>query len=188
MKKNATTILTESRDLQNFLDSLAQTVENFKDSSNGDDFDYATRASIMDEVVASINNLRTIEQQLMTRIGQSYTNTPYTAFDFIVKVPVPQFLHVQEVQQFYNREIARVLEKVTRDEVETFFVDDGLGQGTNQVVPPSTNPRPIGNTPNIIYLKEASAISNPWNDAENAIITSLGVMQSTLMGDVPNVS
>lgn len=189
MKKRATLILDESRKRQELLDQLIQTVENFKDPDSGDDFDYATKAAIMDEVVDSINNFRAIEQQLFTMLGKSYTNTTYTAFDYIVKLPVPQFTDMRAIQMYYTNKLALLIAEMTLEEVETQFVDDGLGQGTNVTTnPPSPNPKPKGNDANIVYDKDNDPVTPAWNDAENAILASLATINSTLVGDVPNVS
>jgi hypothetical protein len=184
MKKRALLILEESRQRQELLDQLNQTVQYFKDNSanltKGDDFDYATRAAIMDEVITCITAFRSIENQLLSvRLGLSYTNTAYTAFDFIVKVPTPQFIDMRAVQSYYTQKIAELQAAMALEAAEGSFIDDGLGQGTND----ATTKQPVGNASNIVYTKTAT-----WTTAEDDIITSLGVIQSTLMGDVPNVS
>lgn len=184
MKKRSLLILEESRQRQELLDKLNQTVQNFKDTSanltNGDDFDYATRAAIMDEVITCINAFRSIENEMLSvRLGLSYTNTTYTAFDFIVKVPSPQFIDMRAVQSYYTAKIAELIAAMTLEAAEGSFIDDGLGQGTNN----ADTKRPEGNPSNIVYTKTAT-----WTTAEDTIIASLGVINSTLMGDVPNVS
>ncbi len=182
--QRTTQIMTLSRQRQELLDQLAQTVEFFKDTTNGQDFDYSVKAAINGEVVDTINEFRTsIEAQLFSALSVSYTNTTYTAFDFIVKQPVPQFMHMQEIQTYYSNKLALLIQAMTLENVDTKFIDDGvMGQGTTDASDPNA-PHPVGNTPNNIYNKGAT-----WLTGEDTIVTSLGVINSALMGDVPNVS
>lgn len=181
--KRATDILTASWEAQKLFDQLAQTVENFVDKSTGDKFDYATKASIMAEVVDSVNNYRTIEQELFSRLSVSYTKTTYTAFDYIVKVPVPQFTNLQAIQQYYTEKLAQLAKEITADytawPTASYFINDGLGQGAND---PNTH-KPVGNTPNGKYTK-----THTWVTAEEDLLAAIAVIQSSLMGDIPNVS
>ena len=181
MKKRATLILQESQARQQLLDSLNQTVQNFVDSTGGDRFDYASKAAIMSDVIDCINSFRTIERTMMVRLSKSYTQTTYTAFDFIVKVPTPQFTDLRAIQSYYTKQIAQMIAEITAEEAETRFIDDGLGQGTS-----NAEGQLVGNDANIVYNKDSG--NTDWNDAENTILGALATINSTLMGDVPNVS
>lgn len=178
--KNSTQILIDSRERQKLLDQLAQTVEYFKSTTNGEHFTYAIKASINGEVVDAINNFRTaIEAQLMARCGKSYTNTTYTAFDFIVKVPSPQFNSIKGIQEYYTNKIALLIKEMTLENVDANFVNDGFGQGTND----ANTHKPVGNPSNTIVAKGAT-----WTNGVSTIITDLGIINAALMGEVPNIS
>jgi hypothetical protein len=187
-KKTASQILRDCEERAKFLDKLAQTVNTFISPKNGDRFDYATKDSINDEVVSAINNLKTIEEELMGRLGLSYTNTPYTRFDYIVKSPGRQFNTLTEIQSYYSPLIARMRMSMEEENAVDGFINDGLGQGTNEVVPPSTNPRPVGSGSREITDKADAMGGTNWADAEAAIIASLDTINSALMGDIPNIS
>lgn len=182
--KNTTTILNDCQSRARILDQLAQTVETFKSTTDGSHFTYAIKASIMGEVVDAINNIRTgIEAQVMSLLGVSYTNTPYVAFYYIVPVPTRQFKSIKEIQIYYSNQIALMIQQMTLDAVDTKFIDDGvMGQGSNSSANPN-DPKPVGNTPNNIYTKTGT-----WNTANTTIITDLGIINSSLMGEVPNIS
>lgn len=182
--QRTTQIMTLSRERQELLDQLAQTVEYFRSTTDNTTFTYAIKAAINGEVVDVINDLRTtVEAQCMSILGVAYTNTTYLPFNFIVKQPTPQFNSIKGIQEYYTNKIALLIQAMTLENVDTKFVDDGImGQGTTDASNPN-DPVPVGNTPNNVYNKGTT-----WTDGVAEIIVDLGVINAALMGEVPNVS
>lgn len=181
-KKLATQILRDSRNRQLILDQLDQTVQTFQSTTNNDAFNSTAKTASALNVALIINALRTaVEAQLMTALGKSYTNTTYTAGTYIVASPVPQFLSVKEIQEYYTNKIAIMIKDITDEHVETQFVNDGLGQGTNVTVnPPSPNPHPVGNAANIPVNKGST-----WLTGETTILGYLNTLNAAIMAYVP---
>lgn len=182
--QRTTEIMLKSRQRQELLDQLAQTVEYFRSTTDNTTFTYAIKAAINGEVVDVINDFRTlIEAQCMSILGVAYTNTTYTAFNFIVKQPTPQFNSIKGIQEYYTNKLALLIQEMTLENVDTKFIDDGvMGQGTNDASNPN-DPVPVGNTPNNIYSKGAT-----WTNGVAEIIVDLGIINAALMGEVPNIS
>lgn len=179
-KKTATTILEESRNRQMMLDELDQNVQLFQDTVSLDAFDGTAKTASALNVALAINAMRDIEAELMTLLSKSYTNTSYVAGTYMGGVK-HNFNTVKGIQEYYDNKLALLIAELTAEGIETKFVDDGLGQGTNVTTnPPSPNPKPVGNTPGTIYTK-----SGTWNTRNNTIISVLGTLKTALLAYVP---
>lgn len=179
-KKNTTQILIDSMNRQNFLDELDYNVQNFQDTTNNDAFDATAKTASALNVALCINNLRDIEAQLFGVLGKSYTNTLYVAGSYMGG-PRHIFKSVKQIQEYYDHNIALMIKNIQAEQIETQFIDDGQGQGTNVTTnPPSPNPKPVGNTPNVIYSKTGT-----WNTRVTSLLTNLTTLKTALLAYVP---
>lgn len=179
-KKNTTTILNDSRLRQELLDELDNNVQSFQDTTNLDQFDSTAKTASALNVALLINNLRDIEAELFTLLSKSYTNTTYIAGSYMGGVK-HIFKDVKQIQEYYDVRLAQMIKDIQAEQIETQFIDDGEGQGTNVTTnPPSPNPKPVGNIPNVIYTK-----SGTWNTRVTSMLTNLATLKTALLAYVP---
>lgn len=178
-KKNTTQILQDSLFRQQLLDELDNNVQNFQDTINLDQFDATAKTASALNVALLINELRDIEAELFTLLSKSYTNTLYVAGTYMGG-PKHIFKSVKAIQEYYDVQLAKMIADITAENIETQFIDDGEGQGTNAVTSPNPNLRPVGNTPNVIYTKSAT-----WNTRVASMLTDLATLKTALLAYVP---
>lgn len=176
MRKYADIIL-KLEERAKVLDSLNQSVQTFVEPSTNLSFDANTRNNIMAESMASINNLRIMEKQLLDRTSSYWVaingpsrriyNPTVNSDGYIAKAPTPQFGSLSELQMHYTAKLAALTAELTIEHTETNFVFE------NET------------TANTIVTKDAGG-SPIYSQAEADILASIIVMQASLAGDNPD--
>jgi hypothetical protein len=161
--KRQNEILTLSTQRQRLLDEFLQVVEKFL--LNTQQFDAATKTTITTEVTDSINNFLAIEYEMFSALPGYVAADAYAPPGYIVNEnDLPTFQSLQEIQTHYTALLAKLIEEMTPEAAETKYIVTDAG------------------SENTTATKSAT-----WQTAESDIVTSLGVMNTTMMADDPSV-